>query len=316
MRSSSVAAVLSVAGMLAGAECAAQPSAQGFAVDRFSPAPAGSGWFAMDALALDGGLSGSVAVTAGYARRPLHVGDGGNGALAVVSDAAFANIGIALQFRRWRFHLDLGAPLVVYGTSGTAGGWSFAAPSVDLGTNPDRLSDARFGIDVRISGRVDGPFRIGAGVQLFVPFGAREEYDTDGSVRAAGRVLVAGDLGRFRYAAHAGVHLRFVDDAAPGSPRGTELLAGGAAGVRVGPAASALRGIIGAELFAATPFAAFLDPGATSAEVLLSAALEHVSAEGITLRVRLGAGTGICACASAPDARVLLGVEMVSAVRR
>src|ERR1700682_2965892 len=65
----------------------AQQQPQGFAVERFYPSAAGGGWFVMDDLNIDGGFGGAVALTTGYARRPLEIASpGGPGRLTLVSE--------------------------------------------------------------------------------------------------------------------------------------------------------------------------------------------------------------------------------------
>src|SRR6185437_4752681 len=105
---------------------------------------------------------------------------------------------------------------------GVLGGHVFTAPSVDPATNPDTLMDARIGLDARILGAPGSAFRVGAGAQLYAPNGntcypdatnvTRCDYDTDGTYWAMGRVLFAGDVAAFTYAAQVGLHLRPRDD--------------------------------------------------------------------------------------------------------
>src|SRR5581483_4483990 len=139
----------------------------------------------------------------------------------------------AVAYDRWRLYLDLDVPFVIRGDSGTASGYAFGGPALDLGTNPDTLTDARLGVDARLVGEPGDALRLGAGAQLLVPEDRRSDYDTDGTLRAMFRVLAAGDVGLLKYAAQIGVHVRPLDDyPIPDSPRGSELLFGIAAGPR------------------------------------------------------------------------------------
>src|SRR5262249_10209478 len=156
----------------------AQQAAQGFAVERFYPSAPGGGFFVMDALDMQGGLGGALGLTVGYARNPLQVSDGRR-RLPVGSDEAFAAVGAALTYDRFRLYLDLTTPLVIKGQSGTVSGSSFTGPSVSPGQSPDTISDTRLGFDARIVGQPGGAFRLGAGAQLLVPSGNRSDYDTD-----------------------------------------------------------------------------------------------------------------------------------------
>jgi len=165
----------------------AQLQAKGFAADRFYPSAPGGGWFVMDALDMRGGLGGAAALTASYARNPLRVrASDGSQHLNVVSEQAIANFGFTATYDRFRLYLDLGMPLLIKGSSGTVGRYTFTGPEVDPGTDPDSLSDPRIGFDARLVGTASGPFRLGAGAQLFVPNifnDTRDHYDTDGTYR-------------------------------------------------------------------------------------------------------------------------------------
>jgi hypothetical protein len=305
---------------------AAQPQpqpAQGFAVERFYPSAPGGGWFVMDDLDMRGGLGGAMALTAGYARNPLQVG-GGSQPLAVVSDQAFTDFGFAATYDRFRVYLNANVPLLAKGESGTIGGYQFTAPCnpmpdpscalhrIDLGTNPDTLSDARVGVDARLLGGPQSPFRLGASAQLFVPEGSRSYYDSDGSLRGMLRALVAGDVGLFKYSGQVGVHVRPLDDSpTPGSPQGSELLFGAAGGARipVGPSGT-MSLIVGPEIFGATAFRSFLGKGSTALEGLLTGRLEPAADDGPRLRIKLGTGAGIDPHFGAPEWRLVVAVEV------
>jgi hypothetical protein len=276
----------------------------------------------MDDLRMHGGLGGVMALAVGYAHDPLRVTDGSKH-LAVVSDQAFTDFDFALTYDRWRLYLNLDVPLVIEGQSGTVGAYQFAAPSVDLGSNPDTVSDARIGADGRLLGSERSPLRIGAGAQLIVPNGNiaggnRANYNTDATYRAMGRVLVAGDIGYFTYAAQLGVHIRPLDDSpAPGSPQGSELLFGAAGGARVlgsGRGASSL--IVGPEIFGATALRSFFGTTGTSAEGLLTGRFEGPSDRGPQLRIKLGAGVGLDQHFGAPEWRLVFAIELVDHTNR
>src|SRR5580704_17613789 len=86
----------------------AQQQAQGFAVERFYPSAPGGGWMVMDDLDIRGGLGGAIAISGGYAHDPLRVKTlDGSQHLALVSNQAFADIGVAVTYDRYRLYLDL-----------------------------------------------------------------------------------------------------------------------------------------------------------------------------------------------------------------
>jgi hypothetical protein len=299
----------------------------GFALERLYPSAPGGEWLVMDALDMRGGLGGAMALTAGYARNPLRIA-GGSTHLAVVSDQAFADFGFAATYVNWRVYLNLDMPLSTRGQSGTVGAYQFHPPSMDLGSNPDTLSDARIGFDSRLVGEHGSRFRLGMGSQLIVPNGNRCnlnpdstikscDYDTDGTLRAMLRVLFAGDVGRFSYAGHLGAHVRPLDDSqTPGSPQGSELLFGVAGGARLWlPRLAKMAIVVGPEIYGATALRSLLRTTDTALEGLWTGRLEQTGDEGPQVRVKLGAGAGLSQHFGAPEWRTVLAVEVVDHVR-
>jgi hypothetical protein len=230
--------------------------------------------------------------------------------LAVVSQQAFADFGFAATYDRFRLYLDMSMPLAVRGDGGFVGPYRFDAPSVGIGSNPDTLADARIGLDARLLGGPTSAFRLGAGAQLLVPNGNRDDYDSDGTFRAMGRVLVAGDLGLFTYAGHLGVHVRPLDDSpTPGSPQGSELLFGAAGGAKVAVTPGwAL--VVGPEVYGATAFRSFFGTTGTALEGLLGGRLEGTAEHGPQLRVKLGTGAGLDPHFGAPEWRFVFAIEL------
>jgi hypothetical protein len=310
-----------------GSESSAAAQVQGFAVERlYQSAPEG-GWFVMDDLAMHGGLGGAMALSTGYAQDPLRVSEGGQH-LSVVSNQAFLDFAFAVTYDRLRLYFDFSSPLAIHGQSGTIGGYAFAGPSnpgppiadrIDLGTNPDTIADPRIGVDIRLLGSPEGPFRLGAGMQLLVPSGDTSAvtsapavaYVTDGTYRAMGRVLVAGDLGWFTYAGQLGFHLRPLDEApAPDSPQGSELVFGAAGGARFPVCGGSSRIVVGPEVFGETAVRSPFGSRATGLEGLLTGRFEGTGDDGPQLRVKVGAGIGIVPDFGAPEWRVVAGIEV------
>jgi hypothetical protein len=300
----------------------AQVKAQGFDLDRLYLSAPGGGWLVMDTLDTHGGLGGAAALTVDYAHNPLRLAlASGSQSLAVVSDEAVADFGFAATFDRFRLYLNVDAPLDVAGNSGTLGGYHFSQPTtglpntpggVNLSTAPDAFADVRVGLDARVLGAPNAPFRLGVGAQIFVPSPNTNqgEYLTDAGVHAMLRALVAGDIGRFAYAAQLGVHVRPLDESpVPGSPEGSELLFGIAGGPKflLGDAHAL---VVGPEVFGETAFKAFFGQDTTGVEGLLSARVEGTADDGAQIRVKLGAGGGLDARFGTPDFRVALGIEL------
>ncbi len=293
-------------------DASAQQQAQGFAVERLYTAAPGAGWFVMDDLRLSDGLGGAASLTLGYAHRPLEIeSSDGRRRLSVVSDQAFAEIALAVTYNRFRLSMTFAGPLVISGNSGERGGYQFTAPSANLEQNPDTVADPRLGFDARILGQAASPFRLGAGVQLIIPAGASADYLTDGTFRGMGRLLFAGDVGRFSWAGQLGMHLRPRDDApVPGGPRGSELLFGVAGGARFPVGTSVL--VLGPELYGETALKSFFGPETTGLEALLGASLEGTRSDAAGFRLKLGLGGGLIPHFGTPGLRVVIGFELFS----
>ncbi len=286
---------------------------QGFSVERFYPSAPGGGWLVMDDLDFRDGLGGDLSLTLGYANNPLRLTSGVN-RVAVVSDEVTADVGAAISFNAWRFYLNFDSPLAIRGQSGTVSGHVFTAPSLSVGTNPDGISDVRVGTDVRVLGGPASPFRLGASAQLFIPFGDRGDYDTDGTFRAMLRALVAGDRGSFTYAAHLGVHIRPLDDSpTPGSPAGSELVFGAAGGIMV--PVRCWTAVIGPELYGATAFRSLFGSDRTALEGLLSGRVEGPIDGKRSIRIKLGVGAGLHQEFGAAEWRVVVGIEIFNRSR-
>jgi hypothetical protein len=285
----------------------AQTPVEGFDAERFAPSAPGSGWFVMDSLDMHGELGGALSFSARYAHAPLRVSAS---RVPVVTDSAYGQVAGAITWRFLRFSVGFDFPLAVKGPGVTAGGFQYPAVDVDLGTNPDTLSDVRVGLDARLLGEWNGPFRLGLGAQLWIPSGETRAYVSDGTYRGMVRLLLAGDAGPFTWAGQLGVHVRPRDDGGvPGGPRGSELIFGAAAGAKLF-AGEASRTVIGPEVYGATAFAGFFKPETTSAEALLSARWEGTGRTGPQLRIKLGAGLGIGSQFATPSWRTLLAFEV------
>jgi hypothetical protein len=175
----------------------AQQQTQGFAVERFYPSAPGGGWFVMDDLNISGSLGGAISLTGGYARNPLVVTNpGSTQRLSLVSSESFVDVGVAATYDRFRFYANIPVPLTVTGNSGTIGPYELTAPALNIGANPDTISDPRIGFDTRLYGKPGSLLRLGAGAQLIFPSGSRTDYVTDGRYRGMFRLLAAGDAGR------------------------------------------------------------------------------------------------------------------------
>jgi hypothetical protein len=309
----------------------AQKQAQGFDVERLYTSAPGGGWVVMDTLDIHGGLGGAVSAVTSYAHDPVVIRSGSQ-RLAVVSDQAFLQLGFALTYHRFRLYGSFDSPLLVEGSGGTIGGYTFAAPGVsqspgssgvDPGSAPDVVTHGRAGFDIRALGAPGDPFRIGIGVQLWMPGGqpgaSQSNYLSDGppsnSLGAYWemvRVLFAGDVGKLTYAGHVGVNFRPLDESPqPESPRGSEALFGLAGGAKLaicGACNKAL--VVGPEIYGVTAIRSMFGTDTTALEAMMTGRVEGTGEVGPQLRFKLGAGAGLDPHFGAPTWRVVLGVEL------
>lgn len=296
------------AAALAAQEVRAQQQAQGFAAERLSLDAAGGGWFVTDDLAMRGEPGGAASLTVGFAHRAVEIREGGQ-RLPVVQSQSFANVGLAVTYKVLRLYVNVPSPLYVAGRTGTVGAWQFTAPAANLEQNPDSVSDVQIGVNARLFGGPSSAVRLGAGAQLIVPSADRADYVTDGTYRGAARLMAAGDAGWFSYAAQVGVHIRPLNDApVPGSPRGSELLFGVAAGARLPLGGGSV--VLGPEGFGATALHSLFASSATALETLLTARYEGASSGSMQLAFKLGIGAGLHPQFGAPQWRAVAGVEV------
>jgi hypothetical protein len=288
----------------------ARAQTPGFAVERLYQSAPGGGWFVMDDLNIDGGWGVAASVTSGFARLPLNVTTpNAPASLAVVSEQAFLDVGVAVTHSRYRWYFNVPMPLRVSGVDGIVGPYQFVAPSVDLGSHPDAVVDPRLGFDVRLRGQPGERLRLGAGAQVILPSGEQADYVTDGSARGMLRFLVAGDHRSLSYAGHVGFQIRSLNTAGlPDGPVGNEWLFGVSVGRRLS-LSDAWSMTVGPEVFGETAAQDLLGAH-TGVEGLVTTRFEHPS-DSRALRLKVGAGCGLHAQFGAPKWRVVLGAELL-----
>jgi OmpA-OmpF porin, OOP family len=287
-----------IGAVILGATSASAQNA-GFTVNRYEPSERGSHWFVTESLDLRGELRPALGVVGDYQYRPLAIYDtNGDVRASIVRHMFTAHVGGSLVFAD-RFRLALSLPVVPYveGEDGRLRGVAYAAPA-----NETTIGDLRVGIDARLFGRADEPITVGVGAQAWLPTGDGTSYTSDGNIRFAPRLLVAGTLGIFAYAAKAGVMIRAEERSFGDATVGHDLMFGASAGVRIADG----RWVIGPELFGTTTIAkqAF-EKRTTPLEILLGT---HYAFEG-GLRVGAGIGPGLTRGYGSPVVRALAVVE-------
>src|SRR6478735_8873381 len=166
-------------------------SAEGMALNRLDPAPAGDRMFGVPSPFVAGHLTPHVMLLADYAHNPLKLhsvpNDTDQGAIVGNQLFLHLNAGLAL----WnRLALDVSAPLAVFqnGDDPSAGGQTFSSPS------SAQFGDLRFGLRVRLLGEYHDPFQLAVGGYVWVPTGANDAFVSSGHVRGLPQLLLGGRI--------------------------------------------------------------------------------------------------------------------------
>ncbi len=282
----------------------ARAQSQGFALDTFDPSERGSDWFSVESLDLRGNVRPAIGVVMDGAYRPLVIyAPDGTVRSSVVRNQIFANVGATLVL--WdRLRLGFNLPVAVFqdGHTGVLDGVTYSPPDTPA------VGDLRFGADVRLVGTYGQPFTLALGARVYVPTGERDNYTGDDAVRLDGRLEAAGDLGVFTYAARIGAQYRNLEDTLGGSPIGSQVLFGAAAGFRAFDHALT----IGPEVYGATVVsngATLFAKQSTPIDALLGAHLTFLR----DFRIGGGVGPGLTRGFGSPEVRWLASLEWVPA---
>jgi OOP family OmpA-OmpF porin len=286
----------------------AKAQSTGFALNRFDPSERGSDWFAAESLDLRGNNRLALGLVGDWAYKPLSVyeKESGDEVGAIVKNQLFAHLGGSFILAdRLRFGLNLPVALANQAGDMPGGGHS----TLDAGAN---LGDMRVGADVRLVGTYGDPFTFAGGVQVHVPTGSREAFTGDGKVRIVPRLLIAGDVDEFTYAARMGMQIRTQNENFEGQPFGSEIQFTAAAGVRTFDK----RLTLGPEIFGSTVVSdggdGFFDRTSTPFELLFGG---HYQV-GEDWRIGAGVGPGLTRGFGAPKFRSLISVEYAPGVKQ
>ena len=284
---------------------AAQAQPAGFVVDRFDPSERGSEWFSLDSLDFRGHLRPALGVVLDDAYRPLVIENpDGSVRSSIVRDQVFAHLGAS--FVLWeRLRLGASFPLAVYqdGHQGSLDGVTYAPPPDKAGAG-----DLRFSADARIFGTYGDPFTFAGGVAVYFPTGSQSDYTSDGEVRVQPRLLAAGDIGAFVYAARLGFEYRGHQGTFGGGALGSEVTYGASIGLRV----ASRKLVVGPEIYGGAIVASsdqILARLTTPVEGLLGA---HYTI-GSDWRIGAGAGEGLTQGFGSPAFRFVASVEWTPA---
>ena len=274
----------------------AQRRAQGLALDRFDPAPAGDRLFGVQSPFVAGHLTPHAMILLDYAHDPLVIRTvpANTNLGAIVKSQLFLHLngGLAL-WNRLYVNLDIPAAVYQQGDSPNTGGAAFASPS------KAQFGDLRIGLRVRLFGEYHDPFQIAIGGYLWFPTG-KGAFVTNGQVRGLPQLILGGrGAERVVWSAAAGPEIQSAETFA-GVGQGTMIKWGLGAGVllldnrhlQLGPE---VRGAL-------TP--RDLQKRSTNAELL-----GHVRYRILDdLEIGAGAGPGLSAGIGTPDVRAIFSI--------
>jgi OmpA-OmpF porin, OOP family len=257
-----IAALASAAVLIASSSTASAQVKEGFALDRFEPADRGSDWFSLDSLDFRGHNRLAIGDTTELAYKPLVIyePDGAERA-AVVKLQGFTHVGASLVL--WdRVRAGFNLPVLFWQTATHS---HIGATKYEANTNAT-IGDIRVSADVRLLGKYETPFTMTAGLAVFAPTGDRGTYTGDGKPRVYPRLMAAGNISDFAYAARLSYNYhaqkeRFVPDTQMGDEIGF--------GVSAGLVAMRKRFLFGPELYGTTGVHGAFTKERTPFEVLI-----------------------------------------------
>ncbi|MEI9937365.1 MAG: OmpA family protein [Pseudomonadota bacterium] len=271
--------------------------AEGLALNRFDPAPAGDRMFGVPSPYVAGELTPHVMVLADYAHDPLVLRSDPNDADrgSVVRNQLFLHLNLSLAL--WnRLNLDISVPiaLVQNGDDPTVGGTTFTSPSSAA------FGDLRLGLRVRLAGEYHDPFQIAVGGYLWLPTGAQDSFVSSGKVRGLPQLILGGRIDeRVVWSAAAGPEIQATSTYA-GTEQGTMFKWGAGVGfllldnrhLQIGP-----------EIYGAATLRD-VQKRTTNIEALLDVRYRIVD----DLEIAVGAGPGLTSGIGTPDFRGLLSL--------
>jgi OOP family OmpA-OmpF porin len=271
--------------------------AEGLALNRFDPAPAGDRMFGVPSPFAAGHLTPHVMLLADYAHNPLKLysvpTDTDRGAIVENQLFLHLNVGVAL----WnRVNLDVSVPLAVFqnGDDPSAGGQTFSSPS------SAQFGDLRFGLRVRLLGEYHDPFQLAVGGYVWVPTGASDAFVSSGEVRGLPQLLLGGRIDeRVVWSAAAGPQIQGASSFG-NVEQGTMFKWGAGLGFLL---LDNRRLQVGPEAYGAVTFRD-VEKHTTNAEILLDVRYRFAD----DWEVAAGAGPGLTSGVGTPDLRALLSV--------
>jgi len=274
---------------------APRAEAQGLALSRFDPAPAGDRMFGVQSPFVAGHLTPHLMLLGDYAHNPLvlRTAQDGRDVGSVVSNQLFLHLNGS--FALWnRLSVNVDAPIALFQSGDSPSQSPLPSPS------SAQFGDLRLGLRLRLYGDYHDIFQVALGGYLWVPTGAADSFVSDGSVRGMPQVIVGGRSERLVWSFAAGPEFRgsqsFVNVA-----QGTMLKWGGGFGILLGEKKHFQ---IGPE-FNVAMVLEDVNKRTANAELLLDARYRVID----DLEVGVGVGPGITSAVGTPDVR---GLAMIA----
>jgi len=175
--------------------------AQGIALDRFQPAPAGDRFFGVQGGDPGGHLSPRLMLLGDYAYKPLvlYRASDDQEVGSVVKNQLVLHVaaGISLWDRLWVF---ASMPLSLY-TNGQS-------PSDISSPSGAAAGDLRAGLRLRLLGENRSLASLSLAGYVFIPTGSKDKYTSTGEVHGMPALVLSGEGDSFAYAVNAGVDVQ------------------------------------------------------------------------------------------------------------
>jgi outer membrane protein OmpA-like peptidoglycan-associated protein len=272
--------------------------AQGVALDRFEPAPAGDRMFGVESPYVAGEGVPHVALMLSYAHNPytLRHGPGLSDNGAVVSDQLMLHLNASMAIlNRINLNFDIPAAVSQTGSDPTDGRNVYSSP------HDAAFGDVRLGVRVNLYGGYHDPFQLAVSGYLWIPSSSSDLYVSDGKVRGMPSLIMGGRTSNFVWSFASGVQIRPSYEY-PSSTKdapilsGPQLHVGGGFGFLFADGAAQ----IGPEVKAQMTLKK-VDVRNTNVELLVNARYRILDA----LELGIGAGPGLTSGIGTPDVRII-----------
>lgn len=265
-------------------------------INDWEPADTTSMWFTLQSHAVQRPKAAFAGLALQYLHRPVVVYDKNWKEVAdLVARQTFASLGVGVHFAdRFLFNISVPFLLATLGDSVVMGGAEYDAPS------GSGVGDMRFELSASLLQLPASLLEVLVGARVWLPTGSRYQMTSDGGVRVAPQLAIAGRSELFEYSARAAYYHSFVSSDFADKAWDSRLQLAVALGFRLLDG----RFVVGPEVFGSTALdEGLLEQVVTRGEVLLGC--HYLLSEWL---LGLGWGVGLTSGVGVPDIRALLTV--------